>query len=624
MIYIEGPHFKDKTGRILMLRGVNLGGSSKMPYTPRIASHIDKNFFENRNISFINRPFPLNEADSHFKRLKSWGFECIRLIVTWEAIEPQEPGKYDTQYLDYLHQLIQKGQEHSLYFFIDFHQDVWSRFSGGDGAPRWTFEAVGLDVTEFSETGAAIVHNTHRGQYPKMIWATNYAKLASATMFTLFFGGNDFAPATKVNQIPVQVFLQNHYFNAVKKVAQHLKDLENVIGYDAMNEPSPGWIGWKDLNSNDFMLRKGLSPTPYQAMIAGAGHTVTIEKWQTGWMGSKKTGKVQINPKGVKTWLNGHKCIWKENGVWGINKLYEPELLKPNHFSEVNGKAVDFSIDYLLPFINRFAKEIRSVAPSAVIFMEPPVNEDPPQLSAKDAKKLVHAPHWYDVATLFTQRFFSWMAYDLRKKKVIFGKNTIQRAFNKHLAEIKHQGIDLMGGAPTLIGETGIPFNINSNAFIKNNFSIQVKALDRTLKALEANLLNYTIWNYTADNNEEYGDQWNGENLSIFSKEQQKNQSDINSGGRALKALLRPYPMKIAGVPLKINFDIKRLSFEFEFQANHSIREATEIYVPNYQYPNGYKVEVSSGKFEIDTEKQRLYFWHDKEKNMHTIKIFKQ
>ncbi|MCJ7533053.1 MAG: hypothetical protein MUO64_18780 [Anaerolineales bacterium] len=30
------------------------------------------------------------------------------------------------------------------------------------------------------------------------------------TMFTLFFGGNDFAPKTKVNGEPVQEFLQRH------------------------------------------------------------------------------------------------------------------------------------------------------------------------------------------------------------------------------------------------------------------------------------------------------------------------------------------------------------------------------------------------------------------------------
>jgi hypothetical protein len=45
--------------------------------------------------------------------------------------------------------------------FIDPHQDVWSRFSGGSGAPGWTFEVAGLDIRKFKATGAAHVHNSH-------------------------------------------------------------------------------------------------------------------------------------------------------------------------------------------------------------------------------------------------------------------------------------------------------------------------------------------------------------------------------------------------------------------------------------------------------------------------------
>jgi len=59
-------------------------------------------------------------------------------------------------------------------------------------------------------------------------------------MFTLFFGGDDFAPQTTVGGEPVQEFLQRHYVEAVKQVALRLKDLPNVVGYDVMNEPSAG------------------------------------------------------------------------------------------------------------------------------------------------------------------------------------------------------------------------------------------------------------------------------------------------------------------------------------------------------------------------------------------------
>ncbi|MEJ2118982.1 MAG: PAS domain S-box protein, partial [Alphaproteobacteria bacterium] len=76
--------------------------------------------------------------------------------------------------------------EYGIDVFIDPHQDVWSRWTGGDGAPAWTMEAVGMDITKLDEVGAAIVHNVHTGPYPHMIWDTNNYKFGTCTMFTLF------------------------------------------------------------------------------------------------------------------------------------------------------------------------------------------------------------------------------------------------------------------------------------------------------------------------------------------------------------------------------------------------------------------------------------------------------
>ncbi|MCB9123724.1 MAG: hypothetical protein H6643_04290, partial [Caldilineaceae bacterium] len=105
-IRIDGPQFKDEMGRTVLLRGVNLGGSSKVPTQPDGATHLAAGFFDHRAISFVGRPFPLAEADEHFARLRAWGFNFLRLIVTWEAIEHAGPGQYDTAYLDYLEAIV--------------------------------------------------------------------------------------------------------------------------------------------------------------------------------------------------------------------------------------------------------------------------------------------------------------------------------------------------------------------------------------------------------------------------------------------------------------------------------------------------------------------------------------
>ena len=43
-------------------------------------------------------------------------------------------------YIEYVVAVMRKMREYGISCFIDPHQDVWSRFTGGDGAPGWTLE----------------------------------------------------------------------------------------------------------------------------------------------------------------------------------------------------------------------------------------------------------------------------------------------------------------------------------------------------------------------------------------------------------------------------------------------------------------------------------------------------
>ena len=67
-----------------------------------------------------------------------------------------------------------------------------------------------------------------------------------------------------------------------------------------------------------------------------------------------------------RAWLPG-RDIWKEHGVWGDGPDGQPVLLRPDYFRQVGGREVVFYTDYLKPLINRFAREIRSVAPEAMV-----------------------------------------------------------------------------------------------------------------------------------------------------------------------------------------------------------------------------------------------------------------
>lgn len=621
-MHIDGSWFKDEAGRVLILRGVNLGGSTKVPYRPNGATYIREGFFDHRRVSFVGRPFPIEEADEHFARFREWGLTFLRFLVTWEALEHEGPGVYDREYLDYVHAIAKKAGDYGINLFIDPHQDVWSRFSGGDGAPGWTIEAVGFDMERFADTGAAIVQATHGDPFPRMIWPTNGNKLAAATMFTLFFAGNDFAPETKIEGEPVQEYLQRHYIEAVKQLALRLKDLPNVIGYDSLNEPLAGYIGLKDLNAWGKILALGETPSPFQGMLLGDGHTMDIGVWDRRVTGPKLLGYKTMNPNGVRAWMEGHDCVWQRNGVWDIGPDGRPRLLRPDYFATLNGRPVDFNQDYLRPFVNRFAREIRTVVPHTMIFIETEPGRPSPVWGSGDAPNVVYAQHWYDAYVLFLKSFNRFVAVDVDTEKPVFGVRQIRRSFAQQVGALKRQAAERMGGAPTLVGEFGIAFDLKGKkAYRPGDFRVQVRAMDRSFRAMEDTLANCTLWNYTSDNTNARGDQWNDEDLSIFSRDQQHDAGDINSGGRALPAVVRPYATAVAGEPLHMSFDLVRREFSFAFRHDPKVAAPTELFVPKLHYPDGFEVEVTDGTFETRPGEQILVYRHEPGRDVHGLKV---
>ncbi len=618
---IDGEWFKDDEGRTLLLRGVNLGGSSKIPVKPG-GTWIKEGFFNYKDVSFIGRPFPLNEADEHFARLRHWGLTFERFIVTWEAIEHAGPGIYDEAYIDYVMAVLEKAAKYGIDVFIDPHQDVWSRWTGGDGAPAWTMELLGMDITKMHETGAAYVHNIQGNPIPHMIWDTNNYKFGTCTMFTLFFGGKDFAPKRMIEGVNVQEFLQSHYINAIKHLAERLKDLPNIVGYGSLNEPQCGYIEFKDLSGlKDMRFIGEAAPGPLQSMAAADGIPQEVDRYIMRITGSKKIGKVTINPEGAKLWKDGFECVWKEHGVWDIVDG-RPKILKPDYFNTINGRKVSFVNDYIKPFVNRFAREIRSISPEAFVFIEAVPGKDFPDMEPDDAGDIVNASHWYDVLMVYRNRFSPWFTGDVYTEKLVIGKKRVLKSMARQIAHIKGFSRNNLRGAPTLIGEFGLMYKLyDGKAYRTGNYKKHIQALDSYFGAMDENLASATIWTYTADNNNLHGDNWNEEDNSIFSRDQQDNPSDIDSGGRAIAGFCRPYARRTAGIPLSMNFDLKKRIFTLTFRADERIKAPTEIFLPHYQYPDGYRVEASSGRIEQCNENQILLI-HDAKGEAVTVKVW--
>ncbi len=591
----QGAFFVDDYGRTRILRGVNLGGSSKVPANPNGATWRAEHFYHWRGVSFVGRPFPLAEAHSHFRRLRACGFNFLRFLVTWEAIEHDGPGEYDEAYLDYVREVLKIAQDYGIMCFIDPHQDVWSRWTGGDGAPAWTLELAGFDLQALYPSGAALTHQAHGDPFPQMAWPSNYTKLAAATMFTLFFGGDVFAPATRIQGESAQGFLQRHFIGAISQLAQRVADLPNVIGFDSMNEPSGGFIGQPADTLGVRMMSSGPTPTPYQAMLAGAGYAVDVEEWGMSLYESSVRGTTTLNPGRVRAWRAGYDCVWKQNGVW-TDADGTPQLLRPRHFQNADGSPTDVANDYIKPFILRFCAAVREHMPHAILFVEGVPGGAHPHWSPQDPPNAVNAAHWYDVMTLYYKRFFRDKTLDWFRKEMVHGAENVQSTFNRQVAAQAAHAAAHMNGIPTLIGEFGLPFDLdNKRAYTTGDFSEHEEALGMYYDAMDANLMSCTLWNYTPDNTNEHGDGWNDEDLSIFSPDQQTHPANLMSGLRAPEGYVRPYAMAVQGQPAQMRYDRAARTLTLAYRADTRIAAPTLIFAPTLVYPQGVVVTALEG-----------------------------
>jgi len=146
-LHIDGTRFRDAGNREVTLHGINVAGDAKFPLRPDQPSHVKENFFNGDDVSFVGRPFAVKEAGLHFSRLKGWGYNTIRYIFTWEAIEHAGPGKYDEDWIEHTINVLRVAKDYGFHVFMDPHQDVVSNNIGSYLTPTHsTFSGLVLQV----------------------------------------------------------------------------------------------------------------------------------------------------------------------------------------------------------------------------------------------------------------------------------------------------------------------------------------------------------------------------------------------------------------------------------------------------------------------------------------------
>jgi len=78
------------------------------------------------NISYIGKPFPLEEADDHFRELKKSGTNSYKLTIPWAAIEHDGEGIYDEAYLAYLRKILIIADKEGISVSIEPSNDLQS------------------------------------------------------------------------------------------------------------------------------------------------------------------------------------------------------------------------------------------------------------------------------------------------------------------------------------------------------------------------------------------------------------------------------------------------------------------------------------------------------------------
>ena len=693
---IDRTYLKDSYDRYVMFHGINLSGSTKVP-TSVDAKDVP---------TYIGKPFLLKNADAEFSQIRALGFNVIRLLLMWEAIEPVQRGQYDKAYLDYIRKIVLKAKEHGIYVLMDMHQDMFSRHLKvkfnpnprygkpgsleyqmlalgkdnteavqGDGAPKWAVQAClqekkmdskywgeprllsGMDQWNFLQkwteiatilqklTGAELtgnldwmkhLQNNLPGKFevnestdmlPFTNWglahllsldvARSYAcLLAGATAFPRQGMDADDKPCKADPLKPqdprcqnIQYYLQGAFARAWVQAARQVKDLDNVIGYDIMNEPGGNFI---TLAAVGGMVKFGALDGALKVLKMMLGDKDGADLYQV-------LVTLRLLPPDTEA-----ETLKK----WGLEQLDMGAAIGLN-----NG----FDDAHLRPFYARVGKAILAEDKRALIFIEGTLSinmmtggvggiggffENPMRHPATAEpsleKKVVWAPHWYP--DIYPHPAFAGEPREFTAEEVRY------RDYGPKLKEGAHLASYSMGNIPVVYGEFGTYFNFN-NKFVRdaktgkmtldnkaraNKYAVSSHILNNYYEAMEKQFISRIQWCWSSENTETHGDLWNREDFSVLGPDRKP---------RSTLAWSRPYARALAGKPISTHFHSDFHYFDpqkgtadprREFEVRYASKESstpTEIFVPQAQYADGFYVWVSDGFCHYDHRTSLLYHY---------------
>ncbi len=604
----ELTYLVDDYGRYVHLHGVNLGGSTKTPFTWPWGPEPEQVDYNGLDFSYLDRPFPLDEADHWFGVMNDLGFNVIRLMVVWEAIEPDEKGVYDTEYLDYVEGIVARAEEHGIYVLMDMHQDMFSRhlMTRFNEYPYETLQEEG--ITDADVVAASVVSfvepytDTMRGDGAPR-WVVQ-AALPHKQMDSDHWGDPFLLGELDLDAI-----------NAIVDL------IEQLTGSEDGGDELPDWAGYffQNLPGSGYGIEETTNLLPWSTWGINNATSIDLEMaWAAFFAGNDCFPDRTIDGVNVQDHLQeayadswrqvaarvapydnviGYDLMNEPNSIFlvltvaaallntgaadsiqpmlvdllgeelgaqmndillGLQLIpmdAEPETVEAWGFADADllailGLNIGFDHNYLEPFYARTGHAILEEDPDAVIWIESTAGLNVVLGGGMNGQMEINmrAPDGID-QLVYAPHWYPdiYPMLGLIREPRDFTVDEIEhRDYSDQIDEAAARAWYSLGNVPIVFGEFGTYYNYNGiETSVLQDYEVSAHILDNYYEAFEETFTSRIQWVFTTDNSYEEGDWWNGEDFSVL---------DPDGVPRGEEAFSRPHAMALAGKPVATHF----------------------------------------------------------------------
>ncbi len=321
--YCDGQIIRDEHGRQRIFRGVNICVKKD------VSADEFRRFAMKKDI-----------IDS----LKSIGANIVRLGITWSKIESTE-GKFNDEIIYAYKEFIKKCGENGIYILLDMHQDLFSEYFYGNGAPKWA------------------VDKSIKSEKPFAIWAEGYFYMDGVQKAFSDFWNNKNG-------------LLDKFINAWRYLAERLNDCVNIIGLDYLNEP------YVDKNGRKIFLN--IVKNIYKTAL---GKEITPEKYF-----ELKSDKAAFALMALKI----ASAVKTKNNLNHILNVMDSKENFASAVKNLEKFTVPFNREYYQPFFDKISNSVKTK--SAFGFFEHNYYSNlgiPFEITAGES--CIYSPHIYDI-----------------------------------------------------------------------------------------------------------------------------------------------------------------------------------------------------------------------------------